>query len=227
VATKTYSAVQTVTPYKVKVTSTNTVQLSGTAQVDLLLSPATSVFAGQAVNVGIQVSGQAISNDPVKVSFDCSTVIDSNGHVSSPSDLNISCSSNPSVLTLAQAKNSATIIIETTGAATSLAVGSRHANWFYALLLPTFLLAGFRSAPAKHTCIQGYLVIAVAVMLPLTISCGGGFTPPKTTQISTPAGSYQVTVVDKLVGCQIDPCPTTSGFVQTTLIVPLVVSPTQ
>jgi YVTN family beta-propeller protein len=232
VANKIYSAVQTVTPYTVKVTSTDTAQLSGTMQVDLLLSAATSVFAGQAVNVGIQVSGQAISNDPVKVSFDCSTVIDSNGHVSSPSDLNISCSSNPSVLTLAQAKNSATIIIQTTGAATSLALGSRRANWFYAFLLPipALLLAGvrFRSARTRRTGIRRYLaMVAVSVMLPLATSCGGGFTPPKTTQISTPAGSYQITVVDKLVGCQIDPCPNTSGFIQTTLIVPLVVSPTQ
>jgi DNA-binding beta-propeller fold protein YncE len=232
VANKTYSAVQTVTLYIVTVTSTDTAQLSGTTQVDLLLSPATSVFAGQAVNVGIQVLGQAISNDPVKVSFDCTTVVDSNGHVSSPSDLNISCSSNPSVLTLAQAKNTATIIIKTTGAATSLALGSRHANWFYAFLLPipAFLLAGvsFRSARTGHTGIQRYLaMVAVAVMLPLATSCGGEFTPPMTTQISTPAGSYQITVVDMLVGCQTEPCPNTSGFVQTTLIVPLVVSPTQ
>jgi YVTN family beta-propeller protein len=230
VANKTYSPVQTVTPYIVTVTSTDTAQLSGTTQVDLLLSPATSVFAGQAVNVGIQVSGQ-ISNDPVKVSFECATVIDSNGHVSSPSDLNISCTSSPSVVTLDKSQSVA-ITVQTTGGATSLARGSREATWFYAFLLPIpgFLFLGmrFRIAPARRIGIHTYLaMVAVAAMLPFTISCGGGFTPPKITQISTPAGSYQITVVDMVVGCQTQPCPNTSGFVQTTLIVPLVVSPTQ
>jgi YVTN family beta-propeller protein len=230
-ANKTYSAVQIVKPYTVTVTSSDTSQLSGTMQVILFLSPATSVFAGQAVNVNIQVPGQAISNDPVKVSFECTTVIDSNGHVSSPSDLNISCSSSPSVVTLDKSQSVA-ITVQTTGAATSLARGSREASWSYAFLLPipAFLLLGvrFRIAPARRIGIHRYLaMVAVAVMLPLTISCGGGFTPPKITQISTPAGSYQITVVDMLVGCQTEPCPNTSGFVQTTLIVPLVVSPTQ
>jgi YVTN family beta-propeller protein len=231
VANKTYSAVQTVTPYTVMVTSTDTAQLSGTAQVDLLLSPATSVFAGQGVNVGIQVSSQAISNDPVKVSFECTTVIDSTGHVSSPSDLNISCSSSPSVVTLDKSQ-SVEITVQTTGAATSLARDSRHAFWSYAFLvpIPAFLLLGmrFRIVPARRIGMHTYLaIVAVAVMLLFTVSCGGGFTSPKITQVSTPAGSYQITVVDMVVGCQTQPCPNTSGFVQTTLIVPLVVSPTQ
>lgn len=232
VANKTYSAVQT-NPYLVTVTSADTSQLTGTMQVVLFLSQAMSVFAGQAANVNIQVPAQTISNDPVKVSFECASVIDSNGHVSSPSDLNISCSSSPSVVTLAQSQSVA-ITIQTTGAATSLALGSRHANWSYAFLLPVpvFLLAGvkFRSARTRHTGIRRYLAMVTIVgMLLLTISCGGGFTPPKITQTSTPAGSYQVTVVDMLVGCQnqTGSCQNSSGFIQTTLIVPLVVSPTQ
>ena len=231
VANKTYPTGQTVKPYLVTVTSTDSSQLSGTMQVALFLSPATSVFAGQAVNVSIQAPGQSISNDPVKVSFDCTTVIDSAGNVSSPSDLNIACSSSPSVVTLDKSQ-SVTVTIKTTGAATSLSRGSRHANWFYAFLLPApaFLLLGmrFRTAPTRRIGIHTYLAIfAVAVMLPLIISCGGGFTPPEVVQTSTPAGSYQITVVDMPVGCQTEPCPNTSGFVQTTLIVPLVVSPTQ
>ena len=60
----------------------------------------------------------------------------------------------------------------------------------------------------------------MVILLPV-VSCGGGFKPPKIQQLATPAGSYQITVVDVPVGSS------PSGFVQTTLIVPLTVSPTQ
>jgi hypothetical protein len=53
----------------------------------------------------------------------------------------------------------------------------------------------------------------------LSLSCGGGFTAPKVEDV-TPPGNYQVTVIDLPVG-------TNSGFEQTSLIVPLTVSPFQ
>ena len=56
-ATKTYSAVQTATLYAVTVTSTNTSQLTGNANVPLLLSPPMPAFAGQSVDVSAKVPG--------------------------------------------------------------------------------------------------------------------------------------------------------------------------
>jgi hypothetical protein len=55
------------------------------------------------------------------------------------------------------------------------------------------------------------------------VSCGGGFTAPKNVQTGTPAGSYQISVVDVLASTS----PNTGAFVQTTLIVPLQVVPFQ
>jgi hypothetical protein len=231
---KTYAAVRIVTPYLVTVTSMDTYQLTGTAQAPLYLSPMMSAFAGQSASVPIQnIPVQILApGNYAMVSFTCTTVSDSNGNSLSAAALGISCSSTPSVITLNQPQ-SATITIETTGAATALGPASRPANWSYALLLPipAFLLLGMRCRttrtrrPGIHTYIA---VSAVATMLSLSISCGGGFTAPKITQTSsTPTGSYQVNVVDMLVGCQTTPCPNTSGFIQTTLIVPLTVSPTQ
>lgn len=221
IANHTYSSPQTTSPYLVTVTSTDTFQLSGTVQVPLLLSPIKAVFAGQTASVPISVMAQS----GIQVSFVCTTVIDSNGQLSNPSDLGISCGSIPSVVTLNQAQT-VTITIGTTGAATSTALHSRYSNLSYAFLLPVpiFLLLGarYRAARGLRTHMGNYLALftLLVILLP-AVSCGGGFTSPKIQQFATPAGSYRITVVDVQVGTS------TSGFVQTTLIVPLTVSPTQ
>ena len=182
VANKTYSAVQTVNPYMVTVMSTDTSQLTGTMQVALFLSPAMSVFAGQSASVNIRVPPQTLSKDPVTVSFECTSVVDSNGHVSSPSDLDISCSSSPSVVTL-DTSQSVTISVNTTGTATSIGLGSRHSNWSYAFLLPVpvFLLAGMRprSTRTGHTGLHRCLAVFTAAIVLAVISCGGGLRRPR------------------------------------------------
>ncbi len=231
VATKTYSAVHTTTLYPVTVTSTNTSQLTGNANVPLLLSPPMPAFAGQSVDVSAKVPCQTISGVPAMVSFDCTNLIDSSGHTDSASALGISCSSNPSVVTLSQPPNATVITIETTGSATVAAVTSHPENWYAFLLpIPAFLLLGakFRTKGMRRPDVRRWLAgFAAGAMLSTAISCGGGFKPPTITQTqqtqasATPTGSYQVTVVDRLVG------QTSSDFVQTTLIVPLTVSPTQ
>ena len=231
VTSKAYSPVQAVTPYPVNVSSTDSSQLTGSADVSLFLSPTSSVFAGQSANVGMTPPRQPPSGDPVKVSFDCTTVINSSGQVSSASSLGISCSSTPSVVTL-DGTQAVKILIQTTGPTISVGLNSHSANWLYALLLPVpaclWLGVGFGTARTRRKSIYtSFAVLGVAVLLSLVVSCGGGFTAPRTTQLSTPAGSYQITVVDMLVGCQTPPCQNTSNFVQTTLIVPLTVSPTQ
>jgi hypothetical protein len=65
------------------------------------------------------------------------------------------------------------------------------------------------------------LLVTLGVLFSFLVGCGGGFNLPQVTSTTTPAGSYKVTVVD-------NPVNTTNptGFVQTSLIVPLTVSPT-
>jgi hypothetical protein len=66
------------------------------------------------------------------------------------------------------------------------------------------------------------LITALLLLGPI-VSCGGGFTAQSAVQTGTPAGSYQVSVVDVLASGS----PNTGSFVQTTLIVPLQVAPFQ
>jgi hypothetical protein len=64
----------------------------------------------------------------------------------------------------------------------------------------------------------------VLLLLGPIVSCGGGFKAGNVVQTAaTPAGSYQVSVVDVPAS---NP-PNQIGFVQTTLIVPLQVVPFQ
>ncbi len=189
-----------------------------------------SVFAGQAANVSVNVPGQS-SGTPISVSFQCTSVIDSNGTVSLPSALGISCVSTHSVITLNQSPQSVTIAIQTTGAATTTAQNAKHDDWTYALLLPfsalLWLGAARRITRVRRTGFT-YLFVFICGVIPLlSTSCGGGFTsPPKVTQLSIPPGNYQITIVD-VPSCSGGTCQNFTGFIQTTLIVPLTVSPTQ
>jgi hypothetical protein len=63
----------------------------------------------------------------------------------------------------------------------------------------------------------------VLLLLGSIVSCGGGFTAPKSVQTGTSAGSYQISVVDVLTNTS----PNAGAFVQTTLIVPLQIVPFQ
>jgi DNA-binding beta-propeller fold protein YncE len=218
-----------VVPYTVTVTSTDISQLTGSASLFLFLFPTMSVFAGQAAKVSINVPGQS-SGTPISVSYQCTSVIDSNGTVSLPSALGISCVSTPSVITLGQSSQSVTIAIQTTGAATTIVQNVKHDDWTYAFLLPfsalLWLGAARRTTLARRT---GYtcLLVVCGVILLLFTSCGGGFTsPPKVTQLSTPPGNYQITIKE-VPSCPGGTCQNFTGFIQTTLIVPLTVSPTQ
>jgi hypothetical protein len=96
---------------------------------------------------------------------------------------------------------------------------AKHRPWFYAFWLPLWpavlgaAVGGIRTR--RQRMLQCVALIAVIAMLLIFTFCGGGFTPPSggSTSTPTPAGSYQVTITAS---------PT--GFVQTSLIVPLVVT---
>jgi YVTN family beta-propeller protein len=209
-------------PVSVTVSSTDTSGLRGTASDSMTAvtpSHPLSGFAGQTLEVSVSITGQA----PLQVAFECTTVTDSNRKVQLASALGITCSSTPPAITFTGDLQPVTIQIATTGAASgSLVTSMTHRPWSYASWLPlVFLGVGFGTVGSRRKSISRRVAAALlAVLLLLFMSCGGGFTAPEVTPTPTPAGSYQVTVVDTLVPNQ----ATVTNFVQTSLIVPLSVS---
>jgi hypothetical protein len=223
-ASHTYAEVGT---YVIKATATTTsgTTTSTSSPVTLIQVPQVpGVFPGQTSD--IQVS---LPNAPAGVvTFVCTTVTDSSGTSKQASDLGISCSSIPSPVTLpTPSTQSFTIAIATSGPATgSTASGLRRGNWLAAMWLPlaAFVLfgVGWRKTQLHRSNVVPWLTGGILVILLLLFaSCGGGFTAPVVTVQPTPAGNYQVTVVSQPATGQV-----TTGFVQTSLIVPLPVSPT-
>ena len=209
------------------VTATNTSELQSVpAQYSWTLVPtalAPPVFAGQSSNVTVMLASP--SGQSELVMFQCTTVTTTCGATpTQASALGISCSSNPPKITLF-ASQPVTIVIQTTGGATASVPGMGQQTWSYAFLMPlpifAFLGAKFNSTRSRRGRFSyGFALSGLLVLALLTVSCGGGFTAPKVIQ-ATPAGNYQVTIIDVPVSS------TTSGFVQTSLIVPLTVSPFQ
>lgn len=216
--------------YQIVVTTMDSLQLQGQVPAFVVISSTVDtttppVFAGQSSDSTISLDGAPAN---LQVSFECTTVTDSSGTVSEASDLGIECSSNPPVITFTGAVQNVAIGISTTGAASgSLAPTMRHRNVFYALLmpLPAFLLllgVGTQAVRSRRVGTLPYLALGFAMTILLITSCGGGFKALTIVQQSTPAGTYQVTVIDQPL-----PGQSTTGFVQTSLILPLTVEQVQ
>ena len=206
--------------YQIIVTSTDSFQLQGQvpALVNLLaIANPLPIFPGQTSVVPVVILGAPPN---LKVTFECTTVTDSNGTVRQAVDFGITCSSNPAPVTLTGARQPVDILLHTTGAAIgSIAPGMRPRKLLYALLLPLPSLVvwvlGIGTLRNRRVSVRGVgLSTALAIGILLT-SCGGGFTAPGT-QGATPPGNYRVTVIDRPVEGQ-----SLTGFVQTSLIVPL------
>ncbi|MFI5116833.1 MAG: PKD domain-containing protein [Terriglobales bacterium] len=202
--------------YTVNVVATDVSELQTTVTSYVDFSTSQAVFAGQTATVTLTVQSSGVGT----VTFGCPTVTDSSGVVRQASALGITCNSQPSPITLSGGPQSVTFVIQTTGSASaSLVPRARHRPWFYAFWLPlwpTVLGVAFRGIRTRRQrMLQCLALIAVIAMLLIFTFCGGGFTPPSGGSASTPtpAGSYQVTITAS---------PT--GFVQTSLIVPLVVT---
>jgi hypothetical protein len=162
----------------------------------------------------------------LSVQFACTTVTDSQGNVKQASDLGITCTS--PVIPLSGAAQNITITINTTGggAAKSALSGFRRGDWLPTLWLPIpaiFLIGmSFGRFRRSRLFVFRYLLLAtLGTLMGLLVACGGGFTLPQITSSTTPAGRYAVTVIDNPVNSS-----NTTGFAQTSLIVPLTVSPT-
>jgi len=224
-ATHTYESVNS---FPIQLTATDSFGLqSSPALYSWTIVPTTEttpVFSGQSSTVTVTLVSP--SGQSEEVTFECTTVTTINGTTATftpASDVGISCNSVPSQITLTSTPQTVTLEIHTTGPALAQAPPRvPHQIWPFAfwLLLPAVALAGIAVWPRRsRTRWANALAPAALALLALAISCGGGFTAP-TVEAITPAGNYQVTVVDL-------PATTSSGFEQTSLIVPLTVSPFQ
>jgi sugar lactone lactonase YvrE len=224
--------------------NTHTYTASGTYVVTLTgtdTSGLTGVSAPQPVNVlaqaapiapGASAPVNGIGPPPpaavigTKVTFICSSVSTTLGgqlvNNALPSQYGISCSS--PTITLTPAPTPINVTIQTTTSTTS-AARYRPADAdriVCAVVFPlpglALLLLGTISPSQRRRGRDSWLAIGfVAVLCFGLTSCGGSFIPPPIA--STPMGQYYVTVVETVVN---PPAPT--GFVQTSLIVPLPVT---
>jgi hypothetical protein len=163
---------------------------------------------------------------PITIHFECGSAIDSSGKFysdASAAPLYFTCNSNPANVSFAfnQSQN-VEVDVGTSGRASTFSAArfptkETYAAWAVAPIV-LFLGVSIRRRRARLGLLLGVCAI---LCLSLSIaSCGGGFSLPPGTQV-TEAGQYQVNVISVANGAQ------PKGFVQTTLIVPLTVSPTQ
>ncbi len=224
VVTHTYATNGT---YLLAVTSTDTSELQGQVPAYVTIQGTqnpTSVFAGQTATVTVSFIGAPPN---LLVTFECTTVTDSNGGVRQAADLGIACNSNPQQVSLTGSSQNVDILIHTTGAGTgALLPQAGHQSVLYAMWLPLSSLFALcvgmktrRCGKKRNSRLLALLAVVIATML--VTSCGGGFTLPGGAQ-GTPPGNYQITVIDQPV-----PGQSSSGFVQSSLIVPLNVMPAQ
>jgi len=211
-------ALTSTTSYWVQVSDEGGSVNSNTAIVTVIEPPLT-ISPGQSTQVAVLVTSP--TGSPVQVGFACTIVTDPNGQNPRLAlDLGITCHSNPLTITLSKVPQSVTIVVNTTGPASALLVPGRgNRTWFCALWMPllAITLGGGLAAPrsARGGAFRSVAPAALVVLLLLFASCGGGFTVPSVA--ATPAGSYQLTIVDYPAQGP------SSGFVQTSLIVPLTV----
>jgi hypothetical protein len=199
------------------------VNVNNNSQYLAFPSPVTAfTFAGFA---GQQSSVSTMAYVPANMMFKCTTVVDANGIVSQADALHITCASTPATTVFAAATpfQPVTIVVGTSGLASTFAFLRSKAHTRYALLmpLPACLLFAF-AYRSRRKAFRRLIGAAALVTSSLTIvSCGGGFGLPKLSATVTPPGQYQVTVVSYPADT------TTTTFTQTTLIVPLTVNPPQ
>ena len=229
IATHTYA---NVAAYHLLVTSTNTANLTGMqpAILDLRpvdIQPPLSVFQGQSASFTANVSSPGSPAAPVKVNFECIIVVDSNNNVRQASDVGISCYAISQPITIpANGSVAVTIVIQTSGGGLARLSRPKHPGVIYAFVVPAFgllFLPGGASLFIRRRNLQRLVALfGILSILVIITSCGGGFTPPHN-QAATPPDTYHVSVIDVLADNSAPP----GAFVQTTLIVPLTVTPFQ
>jgi DNA-binding beta-propeller fold protein YncE len=216
--------------YVVNLTGINTLNIEGHKMAylnlnPLDLSPPLVVFQGQSASFAADVS----SLGPVQVNFECEVVITTGGGPRNASDLGISCYAMSQPITLLNnTPTQVTIVIQTTGGAQArLSPGAAPKGILYTCLLPlsgVLVMLGGAWSPSRRRKLRTFLALtSLSLLLVPIVSCGGGFKTPNIVQTGTPPASYQISVVDVLASNS----PNPGSFVQTTLIVPLQVTPFQ
>jgi len=227
-ATHTYS-LPLQSSYIITVNTTDSLGLQGAISNSTILVPASQVpgaFSGQGTSFTLNLTSPPPSPTE-QVTFECTTVTDSSGNVQDASAIGISCGSTPTPITLSSVPTSVTINIQTNGLAVANTNSLDRKAWLYAVCLPLpglfFWCFGLGKRLSRRRALIRYgAQVLIAGLLLQLVGCGGGFTlPAAKPPSSTPAGNYQITIVDNPVNSN------TSGFIQISLIVPLTVSPTQ
>lgn len=232
--THTYGASGT---YTVTASAANTVGLTANATSSVTVAqPSTGVFPGQSTQVSATIPVQPSTLIGAAVQFTCSSVsVVSGGQVVTTTNLSqfgISCA--PVTTTLTASPTQVNVVIQTTGPASSAAATSTGFTGMYALVLPLPGLLFFspfilKSESRRKLQLQFSALCMLTLLLFITACGGGQFTPPPTPpnhgggSTVTPAATYYITITDQVL----PPTPST-GFVQTSLIVPLpVIQPQQ
>ena len=211
---------------------------SGTATLSV---SASDVFAGSPpVPFPVTVPALAVTvppTPPITAQFVCGTVSEvQNGVLTiiDPSKVGIGCSSAQFQITSAGAQQVQVSV--TTAGSSSLSAHSKERSalgscYAWVLPMPGLFLLGFGGLKGRRKGKQQaqrlVCLCVISILLFSAVACGGHFTPPQTVQTGggaqvTPAGVYYVTVVDQPVSCvQSSSNCNVTGFVQTSLIVPL------
>ncbi len=214
--------------YTVVLSATDTSGLIGVSvpQPVNVLAQATPIAPGGSAPVSGTGPPPPAAAVGTQVTFICSNVSATvNGQTVNnalPSQYGISCTS--PTITLTPATTPISVSIQTTTATTATAENrdSDTTRVICAVVFPlpglALLLLGTLSRERRRRRRDQWLAIGMVAVLCFGLtSCGGSFTPPPVA--ATPAGQYYITVVETVVN---PPAPT--GFVQTSLIVPLPVT---
>jgi 6-phosphogluconolactonase (cycloisomerase 2 family) len=212
-----YKAVGT---YTITVTAIDNLGLQGNiSQTVTLTLPAPPVFSGQ--------SSQITFTAPQGLTFGCNEATGPNGQkvysaAKIQSTFGIICGFSTTVAPPGTGDTMVTMTIQTTGGMAMLLPPKAAPRWASLgvwMPFPVIVLLGpgfLRRARYRIAAIRCVALGLIVVLVLILSSCGGGFTPPTQPQPppgqpTTPSGMYYLTAVG------IDD----SGFVQTSLIVPL------
>jgi sugar lactone lactonase YvrE len=215
--------------YTVVMHATDSAGLAGTATLQVTIQPVATVAGGSTTQFSTTVPASPGITVPIQVTFVCSGVSGTVNGVpvsnSLPSAYGITCSSPTVTVPPGATTVPVNVTIVTNSPATVAALhglGENRGSSLLAvllplpgLLLPLLLCNLLPSSRRKETrrMVAGLLLLCVCVVLG---SCSSGFAPPP--PVVTPQATFNLTIVEQDLTV-----PTPSGFVQTSLIVPLAV----
>jgi sugar lactone lactonase YvrE len=219
--------------YWVRVSDSAGTADSTSQQVTVIAPTPPATFPGQSSNTQLTLPAAIPALAGTKVTLTCmiSSVDGQTVSNTDPAAYGIACIF-PAAVLLSTSAAQIPITIQTTGPSASASIRRNPLEFhtWYALTLPLsgFMFLGFGTffpGAGKRRRTQWMSLLILGLLLPGATSCGGHFTPPTVNppvsglKVVTPPGSYYITIAVTVV-------PPPPGFVQYSLIVPLVVVPT-